>query len=179
MKSKNESIDIYNDRNKSLIIIAALLGFAIFDIFAITGFGGLVAFGPKFTIVIWLTTPLFIVSLPLFIRMFFDGKPLIRISRKSLTIKTAFATHAISWSDFAGTSITSAGDQYLLGIFVHNPEKYLARTNWIERKIMSSNYKKSGYITRVSSLVVSDDIRKIKEMIDQYFASLITSSSSK
>ena len=172
MKTKNDSIDIYNDFTKSLIFITVLLAFAIFDVFAITGFGGLVIFGPKFTILIWLTTPFFAVSVPLFIRMSFDGKPLLRINHKSLTIKTAFATHSISWSDFAGTDITNAGEQYLLGIFVHNPEKYLARTNWIERKIMSSNYKKSGYITRISSLLLSEDIRKIKESIDQYFASV-------
>jgi hypothetical protein len=174
MKNKSDSIDIYNDRTKSLIFTTALLAFAILDIFAINGFGDVIMFGPKLTFLIWLTTPFFIVAVPLSIRISFDGKPILRIDNKGLTIKTAFATHTISWSDFAGTDIIKAGEQYLLGIFVRNPEKYLAKANWIERKIMASNYKKSGYITRISSLLLSEDIRQVKESIDQYFASLVS-----
>jgi hypothetical protein len=179
MKNENDSMDIYSDLTKSLKIVTTLLGYVIFGFFAINGFGGLITFGPKFTILIWLTTPLAAILAVLFIRMSFDGKPLVRISRRDLTIKTFFATHAISWSDFAGTNITSAGEHYLLCIYIRNPEKYLARTNWIERKSMSSKYKKSGYMINLPSLLLSEDIRTIKESIDQYFASLIASSSPK
>jgi hypothetical protein len=173
MKNKSSSISIYNDRIKSLMFTVFLLALAIFDVFAMTGFGGLVMFGPKFTFIIWLTTPLLIISVLIFVRLSFDSKPLLTINSKGLVVKTAFATHAILWSDFAGTGITDAGGQYFILIFVRNPEKYLAKANWIERKIMASNYKKSGYITRISSLLLSEDIRQVQESIDQYYSSLV------
>jgi hypothetical protein len=170
MKKLNNSVDIYNDPAKSLMALAFLIACAILDICAITGFGGMIEFDIPETLFIWFTTSLFIIFIPLLIKLSFSGGPILRISHQGLMVRNAFVKHHILWSDFAGTTIVKFGEQNLIYFFVQNPERYLAQSSWITRKILTHNYQKTGHIASISSLFLSIEIERILYFIDQYSA---------
>ena len=100
----------------------------------------------------------------------FDSKPGLTIGPDGIDDNSSGVSAGhVPWNEIIGIDVTTISSQRFLVFLVEEPQKYVGRGNFLQRKLNAANLKLYGSPIQISSNSLKIDFRELTELVTQYY----------
>ena len=170
ISSPNDVVTIYTSKLKSLGIIFLSLCFVVAGVWMLY-MSRFEAANTSFLLrIIGLASIIFFGFCGLYPAIkLFDTRPgLVLDSVGIIDRSSAVSVGRVPWQDIHRIDVTQVENQRFLTFYVRDPERYVQRGNWIQRRMNALNYKYYGSPVQISSLSLKISFGELNSLVLEY-----------